>query len=92
MYFFFLFFYRECCGFSFLFRVMFSFYYRELLWKFFYFVDYQDMVFIEEVKSGEYRNYKKFEFMMNFMQILIIDILFIKDFVRLEYRYIFFYI
>ncbi|XP_065930911.1 bridge-like lipid transfer protein family member 1 isoform X5 [Magallana gigas] len=52
---------------------------RELLWKFFYPADYQDMVPTEEAKPGEYRNYKKFEFMMNLMQTSTIDILFTKD-------------
>lgn len=91
MYFSSLFLYRECCGFSLLFRAMFSFHYRELLWKFFYPADYQDMVPTEEAKPGEYRNYKKFEFMMNLMQTSTIDILFTKDSVRLESCYIFFY-
>ncbi|XP_056013431.1 bridge-like lipid transfer protein family member 1 isoform X4 [Ostrea edulis] len=52
---------------------------RELLWKFFFPADYQDMVPTEEAKPGEFRNYKKFEFMMNLMQTSTIDILFTKD-------------
>lgn len=78
----------ECCGFSLLFWAMFLFHYRELLWKFFYPADYQDMVPTEEAKPGEYRNYKKFEFMINLMQTSTIDILFTKDSVRLESSYI----
>ena len=56
-----------------------SFFYRELLWKFFYPADYQDMVPTEEAKPGEFRNYKKFEFMMNLQKETTVDILFTKD-------------
>ena len=37
------------------------------------------MVPTEEAKPGEFRNYKKFEFMMNLQKETTVDILFTKD-------------
>ncbi|KAK3099624.1 hypothetical protein FSP39_007134 [Pinctada imbricata] len=52
---------------------------REYLWKFFYPADYQPMVPDKEPKPGEYRKFKKFEFVINLMEQATIEILFTKN-------------